>query len=97
LVTGIIGFLFLGSLLLPRPLMFYLARSTTAKGSAEEMVRFDSLWLKPRFVRSMYSMTSVWRLGCVLEAALRCWLAFSWPIEQFLAIRRSSATESTFL
>src|ERR1700726_1552773 len=41
LVTGIIGFLFLGSLLLPRPLMFYLARSTTAKGSGEEMVRLD--------------------------------------------------------
>ena len=86
LVTGIIGFLFLGSLLLPRPLMFYLARSTTAKGSAEEMVRLDSLWLKPRFVWSMYSMTWVWGLGLVLEADLRCWLAFSWPVQLFLAI-----------
>jgi hypothetical protein len=54
LVTGIIGLLFLGSLLLPRPLMFYLARSTMTKGSAEAAVRFESHWLKPRFVRSMY-------------------------------------------
>ena len=49
-VTGIVGLLFLGSLLLPRPLMFYLARSTMAKGSAEAAVRFESHWLKPRFV-----------------------------------------------
>src|SRR5208337_5202234 len=38
LVTGIIGLLFLASLLLPRPLMFYLARSTMAKETAEASV-----------------------------------------------------------
>ena len=86
LVTGIVGLLFLGSLLLPRPLMFYLARSTMAKGSAEAAVRFESHWLKPRFVRSMYIMTWVWGLGLVFEAALRFWMAFTWPVEQFMAI-----------
>jgi len=86
LVTGIIGLLFLGSLLLPRPLIFYLARSTMAKGSAEAAVRFESYWLKPRFVRSMYIMTWVWGLGLVFEAAVRFWMAFAWAVEQFLAI-----------
>src|SRR5271167_1444915 len=57
LVTGIIGLLFLASLLLPRPLMFYLARSTMAKETAEAAVRFESYWLKPRFVRSVYIVT----------------------------------------
>jgi len=86
LVTGIIGLLFLASLLLPRPLMFYLARSTMAKETAEASVRFESYWLKPRFVRSMYIMTWVWGLRLVFEAALRFWMAFAWPVEQFLAI-----------
>jgi hypothetical protein len=86
LVTGIIGLLFLGSLALPRPLTFYLARSSVAKESAEAAGRFESLWLKPRFVRSMYLMTSVWGIGLVGEAVLRFWLAFAWSIEQFLAI-----------
>jgi hypothetical protein len=86
LVTGMIGLIFLGSLTLARPLMFYLARSSMAKESAEAADRFESLWLKPRFVRSMYLMTWVWGIGLVCEAVLRFWLAFAWPIEQFLAI-----------
>ena len=86
LSNGIIGLLFLGSLLLPRPLMFYLARLTMAKKSAEAAARFESHWLKPRFVRSMYIMTWVWGPGLIFEAALRFWLAFAWPVEQFLAI-----------
>jgi len=34
----------------------------------------------------MYIMTWVWGLGLVFESALRFWLAFAWPVEQFLAI-----------
>jgi hypothetical protein len=34
----------------------------------------------------MYIMTWIWGLGLVFEAALRFWLAFAWPVEQFLAI-----------
>jgi hypothetical protein len=86
LVTGIIGLLFLGSLLLPRPLAFYLARSTMAKESAEVVVKFESYWLYPPFIRCMYIMTWVWGFGLVFEAALRFWLAFAWRVEQVLAI-----------
>jgi hypothetical protein len=38
LVTGVIGIIFLGSLLLPRPLIYYLARSGEAKRSAEVQI-----------------------------------------------------------
>jgi hypothetical protein len=44
------------------------------------------LLAKTRFARSMYIMTWVWGLGLVFEAAVRFWLAFDWPVEQFLAI-----------
>jgi hypothetical protein len=86
LVTGMIGIVFLGSLLLPRPLVYYLARSTVAKRSPQELNTFEAAWPKPRFVRSMYVMTWVWGLGLVSEAILRCWLAWNWPVERFLAI-----------
>lgn len=86
LVTGVIGIIFLGSLLLPRPLIYYLARSGEAKRSAEDMSAFDTAWSKPRFVKAMYMMTSVWGLGLVFEAILRCWLVWSWPVERSLAI-----------
>jgi hypothetical protein len=86
LVTGMIGMVFLGSLLFPRPLMYYLARSGEAKRSAEDLSVFETAWPKPRFVRAMYLMTWVWGLGLVFEAVLRCWLVWSWPVERFLAI-----------
>jgi len=57
-----IGIVFLGSLLLPRLLAYYLARSTVAKQSPQELNTFEVDWAKPRFVRSMYVMTWVWGL-----------------------------------
>jgi intracellular septation protein A len=86
LVTGVIGLVFLGSLLLPRPLIYYLARSGEAKRSAEDLSAFETAWPKPRFVRAMYLMTWVWGLGLVFEAVLRCWLIWRWPVERSLAL-----------
>jgi hypothetical protein len=86
LVTGMIGIVFLASLLFPRPLAYYLARSGEAKRSPEELKVSDAAWHEKHLVRAMYLMTWVWGLGLVSEAALRCWLVWSWPVEQFLAI-----------
>ena len=86
LVTGAIGLLFIGSLWLPRPLIYYLARSGELKRSAEDLSAFEAAWPNPHFVRAMYLMTWVWGLGLVFEAGLRCWLVWSWPVEQSLAI-----------
>lgn len=86
LVTGVMGIVFLGSLLFPRPLIYYLARSGEAKRSTEDLSAFEAAWSKPRFVRAMYLMTWGWGLGLVIEAMLRCWLVWSWPVERSLAI-----------
>jgi hypothetical protein len=86
LVTGLIGLGFLASMLRAKPLMFYLARSTVAKESAEALQAFEAAWPRPRLVRFMRLTTWAWGLGLVSEALLRCWLAWAWPIERFLAI-----------
>jgi hypothetical protein len=86
LVGGLIGLGFLVSSLRAKPLMFYLVRSTVAKESAEALRRFEAAWPKPRLVRFIRLTTWVWGFGLVLEALLRCWLAWSWPIERFLAV-----------
>ncbi|HTD15758.1 MAG TPA: VC0807 family protein, partial [Chthoniobacterales bacterium] len=47
-ITGIFGLVFLGSLLFPKPLVFYLAKPTVAKqGMSEE--EFASRWSIPGF------------------------------------------------
>jgi hypothetical protein len=86
LVTGLIGLGFLASMLRAKPLMFYLARSTVAKESAEALQAFEAAWSKRRLVRFMRLTTLAWGSGLVAEALLRCWLAWAWPIERFLAI-----------
>ena len=86
LVTGMIGIVFLASLLFPRPLAYYLARSGEAKRSPEDLKVFDAAWHEKHSVRAMYLITYVWGLGLVSEAALRCWLVWSSPVEQFLTI-----------
>lgn len=86
LVTGLIGLVFLASTLRAKPLLFYLARSMAAKESPAALQAFEAAWPKPRLVRFMRLTTWAWGLGLVSEALLRCWLAWTWPIERFLAI-----------
>jgi hypothetical protein len=86
LITGFIGLVLLISLLFRRPLMYYLAQSTTARHSPEEATGFDTLWEKPGFVRCMYTLSWVWGAALICETILRGTLAWTIPIEQFLII-----------
>jgi hypothetical protein len=86
LITGVVGILLLGSLLLPRPLMFYVAQATAAQHSPENAQTFGTLWKRPSFVKCMYRLTRVWGVGLLLEACVRVGLAWRIAIEQFLII-----------
>jgi hypothetical protein len=86
LVTGFAGFALIASLLLPRPLMFYLAQATAAHHSPEEGDRFSLLWEKPVFVRCMYLLTWVWGIGLIMETIVRATLAWTIPTEEFLIV-----------
>ncbi|WP_322092143.1 VC0807 family protein [Paraburkholderia bannensis] len=75
LIGGLIGVLFLLSLALDRPLVFYLARSTLARERQGREREFDEMWqTRPALVKSIRLMTAVWGLGLVTENAIRAWM-----------------------
>jgi hypothetical protein len=87
LVSGAIGVAFLFSLLMSRPLIFYLARATIARETAGGAERLNALWHdNPSFAASMRIMTAIWGAGLTCETTLRAWMALTWPIERFLVI-----------
>lgn len=87
LVSGAIGVAFVASLVLTRPLIFYLARASIARQQPDSVERFETLWDdKPSFRSAMRLMTAVWGGGLVVEMLLRCWFAWNWSIERALVV-----------
>ncbi|WP_144143030.1 VC0807 family protein [Paraburkholderia sp. BCC1884] len=87
LVSGAVGVVFLLSLPLRRPLIFYLARATVAREMEGGAAHFEALWeARPGLVSAMRRMTLVWGVGLTGETALRAWMALSWPVERFLVV-----------
>ncbi|WP_028218686.1 VC0807 family protein [Paraburkholderia oxyphila] len=75
LVGGLIGILFLLSLMADRPLVYYLARSTLARESLGREREFDASWQsRPALARSIRLMTAVWGIGLVGENVLRLYI-----------------------
>jgi len=80
LITGAVGFVFLGSLLFKRPLIFHLAlRFMKIDGFADN-------WSIAYFRLVMRLMTLVWGLMLVLEAVVRVILVFQLTTSQFLVL-----------
>jgi hypothetical protein len=76
LVSGVIGALFLCSLALRRPLVYYLARSTLSREQERREIEFDAMWTtRPALARSIRLMTAVWGICLVGENAVRLWIA----------------------
>jgi len=86
LLTGVFGLAFLGSLLLPRPLAFYLGRQMMTGGKPELIARWDALWQYPGFRYGNRVVSVVWGCGLVLEALLRILLALSLTTSMFLLL-----------
>jgi hypothetical protein len=87
LVSGAVGVVFLLSLPMRRPLIFYLARATVAREMEGGAERFETLWReRPGLVSGMRFMTLVWGIGLTGETALRAWMALTWPIKRFLVV-----------
>lgn len=86
LVTGLVGVMFLGSLAFKRPMIFYLARATMARNTAEGAASFEALWTKPAIPQIFRRLTFIWGTGLVAQTAAMCWLALIWPISRYLLI-----------
>jgi hypothetical protein len=79
-ITASVGLLFLVSLLLPQPLMYYLA----LKFLNNETLAENSKYAYFRFV--MRLMSSVWGVILIAEAVVRTLLVFQLSTAEFLAV-----------
>ena len=87
LVTAAIGLVFLGSALVGRPLIYYLAMAgMRRRGSHQEADDMASRSGTPMFKRTMMIMTLVWGTGLLIEAAFAATLVFFVPIKTFFLI-----------
>ena len=86
LVTALIGIVFLGSAAIGRPLVYQLARAGEGRKSAEELADLEALRDKPLFRQTIMTMTLVWGLGLVAEAALSAALVFILPVRAYLIV-----------
>lgn len=85
LVTGAIGVAFLASLVMRRPLIFFLARAAMAR-SAEGMAAYETIWERPGVPAVFRWLTWVWGLGLVGMTTTLCTLACLWPIPRYLLL-----------
>ena len=88
LITGVIGLVFLVSLLFPRPLLFYVLRQITTANDPTEAAAWEEDYAQSRFKFGLPLMTAVWGAALVSEAALRTLTALSphISIKVFLAV-----------
>jgi hypothetical protein len=86
LVTGVVGVIFLASLAMKRPMIFYLARATTARNTEKGAAEFEAMWERKGVPRTFRILTAVWGAGLVFQTAVMCWLAWIWPISRYLLL-----------
>ncbi|MGW7330302.1 VC0807 family protein, partial [Streptomyces sp. NPDC054840] len=76
-VTGLFGLLCLGTLLAPRPLMFYFGSKFATDGTPESTAWWNGLWQFEGFRTTMNRMTLVWGVAYVVEALARILFAYT--------------------
>ncbi len=86
LVTGAVGLVFLGSVLIRKPLIFALARAAMARQSPAKVQAFEGLRGDARFRRTMTVMTLVWGAGLLAQSAAACVLVFAMTVREFLVV-----------
>ena len=84
LFTVPIGLAFLASLCLKKPLIYYAASATLARGGPDQLAAFQAAWERPAVVQSLRVISLVWGLGLVAQGLLLGWMAWTWPIRTYL-------------
>lgn len=85
-VTGLIGLVFLASLLLRRPLIYHLAAATFARQGAGASAGLDDFAASARGQRFFRTLTLLWGAGLVVQTAIMTWLVYLWPISRYLLL-----------
>jgi hypothetical protein len=85
-LTASFGFLCLGSLLVDRPLMFYINRQFVAGDDPVRLEWWNGLWQYPNFRAAQRLVTAVWGITYLVEALLRVGFALILSPAQVVAI-----------
>jgi hypothetical protein len=87
LFTAPLGLLFLLSLAMKRPLIYYAARAVmTRNAPSEHQARFEAAWQTPPVLRGLRIMSLVWGCGLIFQGLLLGWMAWTWPTERYLIL-----------
>jgi intracellular septation protein A len=84
--TGLTGLVFLGSLVIGRPVMFAAGRQFATQGDPARMAAWDANWQFAGFRHVMRVMTVVWGVAYLVEALVRVGLVFILSTSAFLIV-----------
>lgn len=85
-VTGMMGLIFLGSLLFGKPLIYYFALRFTVGSNQEKQSAFEENWKLPYVRKVLRMMTAGWGIALVGEAAIKWILVYTLSTTAFLAV-----------
>jgi hypothetical protein len=80
------GIVCLGSLLFPKPIMFYIGRHFATGNDPAKIAYYNALWHYPAFRRLNRLVTMVWGIVLLGEFAIRLMLVYTLTVAQVLAI-----------
>lgn len=84
-VTGVLGLVFIVSLLFSKPLIYHFAIKFMAGNTNSNQQTFLDGWNQPYFRFVLRLMTAVWGLALVGEAIIRIILVYKLSVSSFLA------------
>ncbi|WML48052.1 VC0807 family protein [Neobacillus sp. PS3-34] len=85
MVTGLLGFIFIGSLFFKRPLIYHFAIRFSNSGD-EKKGQFAQNWNLAYFRYVIRLMTAVWGVALLGEAIIKMLLVFRLSVSSFLAV-----------
>lgn len=85
-VSGLFGIALLGSLLFPRPILFYVIRSILAQNNPQRIASMNADWAFPQFRTCYRVLTTVWGCLTVAQLIVSAVLVFTLPISVMLVL-----------
>jgi hypothetical protein len=77
MATGLIGVIFAGSLLFPRPLAFYFGQRYATDGTHVGIEAWRRMWQYRAFRQAQYAVTTAWAVVYLIEAAALAYVIHS--------------------
>lgn len=86
LITAVLGVVVLGSLARPRPVMYEVGRTVLA-GAGHDPAPWDARWADSAVFRRLWrTITVIWGIGLLGDAALRVVFALTLPVDLVPAV-----------